>query len=144
MGSGLCGVITVFRTLAPEVKIYGVQAEGAPSYFLSWQAKSVVPTKEAHTFADGVATRSPSAYTLEIILNGPAGKGVDEVLLVDDSEIIRAIRLLWRTTHNLVEGAGAAALAAAMKHREQFHGKTIVAVLSGGNLDTASISKIFV
>ncbi|MGH9838895.1 MAG: threonine ammonia-lyase, partial [Blastocatellia bacterium] len=70
MGSGLCGVITAFRALSPQTKIYGVQAEGAPSYYLSWKAGGVVPTKEAHTFADGVATRSPSAFTLDIILNG--------------------------------------------------------------------------
>ncbi len=138
MGSGLCGVITAFRALSPKTKIYGVQAEGAPSYYLSWKAGGVVPTKEAHTFADGVATRSPSAFTLDIILNG-----VDEIVLVSDSEIIRAIRLLWRTTHNLVEGAGAAATAAAMKMREQLQGKNVVHVISGGNLDLATISKIF-
>jgi len=151
MGSGLCGVITVFRALSPETRIYGVQAEGAPSYYLSWKAGAVTPTREAHTFADGMATRSPSAFTLDIILNGRTGwapilpvfKGVDEIVLVSDSEIIRAIRLLWRTTHNLVEGAGAAATAAAMKMREQLLGQTVVHVVSGGNLDTASISGIF-
>jgi threonine dehydratase len=138
MGSGICGVITAFRALSPETKIYGVQAEAAPSYYLSWKAEKVVYTESAETFADGVATRQPSDFTLEIILNG-----VDEIVLVSDDEIRNAIRLLWRTTHNLVEGAGAAATAATIKLRDQLTGKTIVNVISGGNLDSTTVSQIF-
>jgi threonine dehydratase len=138
MGSGLCGVIAAFRALSPETKIYGVQAEGAPSYFLSWQAGQVVETKHAHTFADGVATRCPSPFTLNLIC-----KGVDEIVLVSDSDIIRAIRQLWRTTHNLVEGAGAAATAATVKLGEQLRGKNVVNVITGGNLDTETVREIF-
>jgi threonine dehydratase len=139
LGSGICGVITAFRALSPETKIYGVQAEGAPSIFLSWRAGQIIETKDAHTFADGVATRVPAKLTFEIIR-----RGVDEIVLVSDSEIIRAIRLLWRTTHNLVEGAGAVATAATIKLGEQLPGKNIVNILTGGNLDTASIRNIFV
>lgn len=138
MGSGLSGVITVFRALSPKTRIYGVQAEGAPSVFLSWRAGRVVTTPNANTMADGVATRVPSPFTLDIIL-----KGVDEVVLVTDSEIIRAIRLLWRTTHNLVEGAGACATAAALNMKERFEGQNVACVLTGGNLDTATLSGIF-
>ncbi len=138
MGSGICGVITAFRALSPETKIYGVQAEAAPSYFLSWKAGKVVPTETADTFADGMATRGPSEFTLEIILNG-----VDEIVLVSDDEIRKAIRVLWRTTHNLAEGAGAAATAATIKLRERLKGRNVVNVVSGGNLDTATIPKIF-
>ncbi|HZS08003.1 MAG TPA: threonine dehydratase [Blastocatellia bacterium] len=142
MGSGLCGVISAFRALSPETKIYGVQAEGAPSYYLSWQAGKVVETKHAHTFADGVATRVPAPMALDIINRGP-GEGVDEILLVSDSEIIRAIRLLWRTTHNLAEGAGAAATAATIKLGEQLRGQNVVNVMSGANLDTTTLREIF-
>lgn len=138
LGSGICGVITVFRELSPETRIYGVQAEGSPSIFLSWQAGHIVETKDAHTFADGVATRVPAELTFEIIR-----KGVDEIILVSDSEIIRAIRLLWRTTHNLVEGAGAIATAATIKLREQLQGKNVVNVVTGANLDTVSLRKVF-
>ena len=138
MGSGLCGVITAFRALSPATKIYGVQSEGAPSCFLSWRAGQVVETKEAHTFADGVATRVPSPLALDIILDG-----VDEIVLVSDSEMIRALRLLWRTTHNLVEGAGAAAMAATLKLRDRLRGQNIVNVISGANLDTATLVSIF-
>lgn len=138
MGSGLCGIITAFRALSPETKIYGVQAEGAPSYYLSWKAGKVVETEQANTFADGVATRCPSPFTFDIILNG-----VDEIVLVNDDEIREAIRLLWRTTHNLAEGAGAASTAATMKMRQQLRGKTVINVLCGGNLDTQTVSQIF-
>jgi threonine dehydratase len=138
LGSSVCGVITVFRALSPATKIYGVQAEGAPSVYLSWRAGRIVETKDAHTFADGVATRVPAALTFDIIR-----EGIDEILLVSDSEIIRAIRLLWRTTHNLVEGAGAAATAATFKLRERLAGQNVVNVLTGANLDTESIARIF-
>jgi len=138
LGSSICGVITAFRALSPATKIYGVQAEGAPSVYLSWREGCIVETKDAHTFADGMATRVPAALTFDIIR-----EGVDEILLVSDSEIIRAIRLLWRTTHNLVEGAGAAATAATFKLRERLKGQNVVNVLTGANLDTVSITRIF-
>jgi len=138
LGSSICGVITAFRALSPATKIYGAQAEGAPSVYLSWRAGRIVETKDAHTFADGVATRVPAALTFDIIR-----EGIDEITLVSDSEIVRAIRLLWRTTHNLVEGAGAAATAATFKMRERLAGQKVVNVLTGANLDTASISRIF-
>lgn len=141
MGSGICGVITAFRALSPETKIYGVQAEAAPSYYLSWKAGKVVGTETADTFADGVATRAPSEFALEIICKGP--NGVDEIVLVSDDEIRDAIRLLWRTTHNLVEGAGAAATAATIKLRNHLAGKIVVNIISGGNLDSATVSQIF-
>jgi len=138
MGSGICGVITAFRALSPETKIYGVQAKAAPSYYLSWKAGKVVPTETADTFADGVATRAPSEFALEIILND-----VDEIVLVSDDEIREAVRLLWRTTHNLVEGAGAAATAATTKLCNQLKGRNVINIVSGGNLDSATIPTIF-
>lgn len=138
LGSGICGVITAFRSLSPETRIYGVQAEGAPSIYLSWRAGRIIETDEADTMADGIATRVPALTTFEIIR-----KGVDEIILVSDEEIIAAIRRLWRTTHNLVEGAGAASTAAALKMSDLLAGKNVVCVVTGGNLDTASISMIF-
>ena len=138
MGSGLCGVITAFRALSPQTKVYGVQAEGAPSMYLSWRAGEIVSTAEAKTFADGVATRVPGTLTFEIIR-----QGVDEIVLVSEEELRAAIRLLWRTTHNLVEGAGAAATAATFKLREQLQGQRVVNVISGGNLDTDTLRHIF-
>ncbi|HKX27796.1 MAG TPA: threonine dehydratase [Blastocatellia bacterium] len=138
LGSGISGVITVFRELSPETRIYGVQAEGAPAVFLSWQSGRIIETKDSHTFADGVATRVPATMTFELIRHG-----VDEIVLVNDSEVIRAIRQLWRTTHNLVEGAGALATAASIKLKERLQGRNVVNVLSGANLDTATLTRIF-
>jgi threonine dehydratase len=138
LGSGICGVIQVIRALSPETRIYGVQAEGAPSVYLSWKAGASVETRQAHTFADGIATRVPAQLTLEIIL-----RGVDDIVLVSDSEIKRAIRLLWRATHNLAEGAGAAATAAIFKMKESLAGKTVVSIMTGGNLDTATVREVF-
>jgi threonine dehydratase len=138
LGSGICGVIQVIRALSPETRIYGVQAEGAPSIYLSWKAGAAVETRQADTFADGIATRVPAQLTLEIIL-----RGVDEIVLVSDSEIKRAIRLLWRATHNLAEGAGAAATAAIVRMKESLAGKTVVSIMTGGNLDTATVREVF-
>ena len=141
MGSGLCGVITAFRALSPATRIFGVQAEGAPSNYLSWQAGHIVTTPEANTFAEGIATRSPAALTFEIL--NQKGQGVDEIVLVSDEDMREAIRLLWRTTHNLVEGAGAAATAATLKLRERLSGQTVVNVISGGNLATETLRQVF-
>ena len=138
MGSGVCGVITAFRALSPKTKIYGVQSEAAPSHYLSWKAGKIISTETADTFADGIATRCPAEMTLSIILNG-----IDEIVLVGDEEIREAIRLLWRTSHNLVEGAGAAATAAFIKLRERLKDQTVVNVVSGGNLDSAEVARIF-
>ncbi len=138
LGSGICGLITVFRALSPETRIIGVQAEGAPSVYLSWKAGHIIETENSDTFADGVATRVPARLTFDIIRSG-----VDEITLVSDNEIASAIRMLWRTTHNLVEGAGAAATAAIFKLRDKLAGQNIVSVLTGANLDTASITRIF-
>lgn len=138
LGSGICGVITVLRALLPETKIYGVQAAEAPSIYLSWRAGEAVSTPSAETFADGIATRVPAELTLGIILDG-----VDEIVLVEEEEIKSAIRLLWRTTHNLVEGAGAASVAAALKLRDRFAGGSVACVLSGGNLDTDTLRAVF-
>jgi threonine dehydratase len=138
MGSGLCGVITAFRALSPHTKIYGVQATNAPSYYLSWQAGHLVNTKTSNTFADGIATSRPAALPFEIIR-----QGVDEIILVSDEEIAEAIRLLWRTTHQMAEGAGATATAATMQRRHEWRGQTVVNILTGGNLDTDTLRRVF-
>jgi threonine dehydratase len=84
-----------------------------------------------------MATRRPAALTLEIMR-----RHVADMVLVNDDELREAIRLILRWTHNLAEGAGAAALAAALRHREELAGKTVVGVLSGGNLDLRELGRI--
>ena len=107
-----------------------MQSTEAPAYALSFAAGRVVPTSGADTLADGMATRVPDEEALEVIL-----KGVGRVTLVSDDEIAAAIRAYWTDAHNLAEGAGAAALAAAVKERQRLAGRKVGLVLSGGNID---------
>src|SRR4029077_13599458 len=98
-----------------------------PAYSLSFAANRVVPTSSADTLADGMATRVPDQEALEIILKGAA-----RITRVSDDEVAAAVRAYWTDTHNLAEGAGAAALAAAVKERSHLKGRKIGLVLSGG------------
>jgi threonine dehydratase len=107
-----------------------VQSTEAPAYSLSLAAGRVVPTNSANTLADGMATRIPDQEALEVILKGAA-----RITLVNDDEVAAAVRAYWTDTHNLAEGAGAAALAAAVKERSGLRGRKIGLVLSGGNID---------
>jgi threonine dehydratase len=107
-----------------------VQSTEAPSYALSFAAGTVVTTNSSDTFADGMATRVPDPDALAIIR-----KGASRIVLVTDEEIASAIRAYWTDTHNLAEGAGAAALAAALQERNRLQGKRVGLILSGGNID---------
>ena len=129
-GSGICGCIAARDALALKTEIIGVQSSEAPAYALSFAAGHVVRTNSADTFADGVATRVPDEEALAVI-----AKGAARVVLVGDEEIAAAIRAYWTDTHHLAEGAGAAALAAAMKERSRLQGRKVGLVLSGGNID---------
>ena len=129
-GSGICGCIAARDALGLKTEIVGVQAAGAPAYALSFAAGRVTATAGAETLADGMATRVPDEEALDVIRNGAA-----RVTLVRDDEIAAAIRAYWTDAHNLAEGAGAAALAAAMKERASLKGRKVGVVLSGGNID---------
>ena len=129
-GSGICGCISARDALGLKTEIVGVQSAGAPAYSLSFAAGRVVSTNSADTLADGLATRVPDQEALEVILKGAA-----RILLVRDDEVAAAVRSYWTDTHNLAEGAGAVALAAAAKERSWIRGRKIGLVLSGGNID---------
>ena len=137
MGSGICGLITVRDLLGLRTEIIGVVASGAPAYALSFAAGRVVETPTAVTFADGVATRSPDPEALAIVLAGAA-----DVIQVDDDQIRAALRLMYRATHNAVEGAGAVALAGLMSDLDRHPGGRIGVVLSGGNLSAARLAPV--
>jgi threonine dehydratase len=130
LGSGICGVITVRDALGLSTKIVGVVSTEAPAYALSFAAKRVVTTNSANTMADGMAVRGPDAEALEVIL-----KGADRIVQVSDSEVTAAMRAYYEDTHQLTEGAGAAALAALLQERDRMKGKKVGLVLSGGNID---------
>jgi len=128
-GSGAAGVSTVMSTAAPEVEVIAVQAENAPSVYLSWKKGEVVPTESAVTMADGLATRRAFELPLEIIRDQ-----IDDFILVSDDEIRNAVRLYVEKTHTIAEGAGAASLAAGIKIRDRLRGKKVALMLSGGNI----------
>jgi threonine dehydratase len=129
-GSGICGAIAARDALGARTDIVGVQSAQAPAYALSFAAGHVVRTQSADTYADGMATRVPDEEALAVILKGAA-----RITLVGDDEIASAIRAYWTDAHNLAEGAGAAALAAATKERSRLKGRKVGLVLSGGNID---------
>ena len=130
LGSGICGTIAVRDALGLEAKVVGVVSTEAPAYALSFAAGKVVATNSADTMADGMAVRGPDAEALEVIL-----KGADRVVQVSDAEIGAAMRAYYEDTHQLTEGAGAAALAALLQERERLAGKRVGLILSGGNID---------
>ena len=129
-GSGICGCILARDLLGLRTEIVGVQSTEAPSYALSFAEGAVVTTETSDTLADGLATRVPDADALAIIC-----KGASRIVQVTDDEIGAAIRAYWTDTHNLAEGAGAAALAAASQEKKKLQGRRIGLILSGGNID---------
>lgn len=137
LGSGICGTALVAAARRPATRVIGVQSELAPAVTLSWRAGRPIETERPRTFAEGMATRVPATMTLEIMR-----RLVHDIVLVSDAELRETILLLLRTTHNLAEGAGAASTAAARKLRDQLAGKTVVGILSGGNLDLRELGRI--
>ncbi len=143
MGSGVCSLIAVRDLLGLSTKIVGVVSSHAPAYALSLQQGEVVQTDDAKTFADGMACRIPSLKAFEIIRTG-----VDRIIQVDDDEVATAMRALFEDTHNVAEGAGAAALAALLQEigddGELCGVRDIRAavILTGGNVDSDIFSTV--
>jgi threonine dehydratase len=130
LGSGICGTILARDLLGLATKVIGVQSTGADCYARSFAAGHLVPGKRADTKADGVAVRQPDPDALAIIL-----RGAERIVTVTDDQIAAAIRAYWTDTHNLVEGAGAAPLAALVQEAETVRGKRVALIASGGNID---------
>ena len=137
-GSGICGLIGVRDLLGLTTEIVGVVAAKASAAKLSFESGQLAATESADTFADGLAVRSPIEEAFAIYSNG-AGR----IVAVTEAEIASAICLYYRGTHNIAEGAGAAALAAALKEKALIAGKKAAIILSGGNIDTAVLQSIF-
>lgn len=129
-GSGISGCIMARDLLGLKTEIVGVQSTEAPSYALSFAAGKIVTTETSNTLADGMATRIPDPNAFALIR-----RGASRIVQVTDDEVAAAIRAYWTDTHNLAEGAGAAALAAALQEKTRLSGKRVGLVLSGGNID---------
>lgn len=130
-GSGICGTILARDALGLATKVVGVVSTEANCAKRSVEAGRPIETNAARTFADGMAVRVPVAEALAIY-----GPGADRIVEVTDDEVAQAIRLYYRTTHNLAEGAGAAPLAALWQERSHMTGKKVATILCGGNIDT--------
>jgi threonine dehydratase len=137
MGSGICGLITVRDLLGLKTEIVGVVARAAPAMALSFAAGKPVPTGSAQTFADGMATRDPRPEAVAIIKRGAA-----RILQLSEEDIAAAVHAYFQDTHNVAEGAGAAALAGLMQERARMTGKRVAVILSGGNIDASAYRRI--
>jgi threonine dehydratase len=126
-GSGAAGACIVAKATNPAIRIIGVQSEAAPAAFRSWQERRLIEDR-METFAEGLATRTAFELPQRILW-----QWLDEFVLVSDDEIRAAQALMIEATRNLVEAAGAAPLAAALRLREQLTGKRVALILSGGN-----------
>jgi threonine dehydratase len=136
-GSGAAGACIVAKAIRPAIQVIGVQSEAAPAAFRSWQARALLDGENA-TFAEGLATRVPFELPQQILW-----EHLDDFVLVTEDEIRSANRLMIEHTRNLVEPAGAAPLAAALKLGDRLHGKRVALVLSGGNISPAQLTALF-
>jgi len=129
-GSGICGLISARDALGLATRIIGVVSTNANAYALSFSERRPIETASADTIADGMAVRVPVPEALETIF-----AGAERVVEVTDAEIEAAMRHYFTDTHNVVEGAGAAPLAAALQERDRWRGKRVGLIASGGNVD---------
>src|ERR1700682_208942 len=129
-GGGLIGGTALFlKAKKPGIKVFGVEPSGADAMSRSLRAGRIVTLDRVNTIADGLAASAPGKLTFEL-----AQRYVDEVILVEDAEMLRAIRLLFEWEHLLAEPAGAAALAALLYHHSPAPNERVVVVLSGANV----------
>lgn len=137
-GGGLIsGIAYTIKTLNPKVKVYGVQAKGAPSMKNAIEHGEVEELPSVSTIADGIAVKKPGDLTYEL-----CSKYVDEIVTVTDDEISAAILALMEQHKLVTEGAGAVSVAAAMFHKVDLKGKKAVCLLSGGNIDVTILSRV--
>ena len=137
-GGGLIsGIACTLKAIRPNIKVYGVQATGAPSMYNSIKDGKIECLDSVQTVADGIAVKQPGVNTFEII-----SKYVDDIALVTDDEISSAILALIEKQKMIAEGAGATAVAAAMFNKFPLEGKKVVSIVSGGNIDVTSLSRV--
>ncbi len=137
-GGGLIsGVSFAVKALNPNVKVYGVQAQGAPSMYNSIKDNKIERLEAVSTIADGIAVKEPGPNTFEYVK-----KYVDEIVTVSDDEIATAILTLIEQQKLITEGAGAVGVAAVMFNKLPVEGKKVVCLVSGGNIDVTILSRV--
>ena len=137
-GGGLIsGVACAIKSINPRVKVYGVQAAGAPSMYNAVQHGKIETLSSVSTIADGIAVKKPGELTFDMV-----SKYVDDIALVTEDEIAAAILALIEKQKMIAEGAGAVSVAAAMFNKFPIQGKKVVSLVSGGNIDVTSLNRV--
>lgn len=137
-GGGLIsGIAYTVKQIRPSIKIYGVQMSGAPSMYNSINNDEILCLESVATIADGIAVKQPGENTFSIVK-----EYVDDIVLVSEDEVASAILALIEKNKMIAEGAGAAAVAAVMFKKFPTEGKRIVSIVSGGNIDVTSLSRV--
>ena len=130
LGSGICGMLAARDALGLRTQVVGVVSAHARAYALSFDAGRVIEAPVTTLLSDGMACRVPEPAALELIL-----QGVDRIVQVTDLEVSAAMQMMFECTHNVCEGAGAAALAAASQEKKILAGRKVAVIASGGNID---------
>ncbi|MDM0047078.1 threonine dehydratase [Variovorax dokdonensis] len=137
MGSGFAAAAAARAHSRVDCRLVAVVSSHATAYLDSWRAGRVIQAPATTRLADGMACRAPDAEALAIVQ-----QEADDVIAVSDDEVAQAMRMFYTDTHNLAEGAGAAALAAAWQQRERWQGRTVGVTLSGGNVDASLFAEV--
>jgi threonine dehydratase len=137
MGSGICANIAVRDLFGVRTEIVGVVSELAPAYALSYDARRPVSTPTADTFVDGVACRTPDPDAVAIIAGGAA-----RIVRVSEAQVAEAMAIMYRTTHNLAEPAGATALAGLLAEKDRAAGHKVAVIHTGGNCDFSILDRV--
>jgi len=137
MGSGICSAAAVRNALGLKTKLVGVVSEQAPTYALSLEQRKIVEAPAKTKLTDGLACRRGDEEALQVML-----ENVDHIVCVGDAEVAAAMRAMFADTHNVVEGAGAASLAAAMKELPALKGKRVALIATGGNVDQDVFARV--
>lgn len=137
LGSGICGAIAARQALGLRTEIVGVVAESAPAYAESFRRRCAISRAVNSTVADGMACRVPNEEALELIF-----QGVERIVTVTEDEIRNSMRRIYTATHNVAEGAGAAAFAAAVQERARLQGRRVAVVLTGANVDREVLREV--
>jgi len=137
MGSGICSASAMRNALGLRTKIVGVVSEQAPMYALSFEQRRIVEAPSLTVLADGLACRRGNEQALQVML-----ENVERVVRVSEAEVAEAMRALFKDTHNVLEGAGAATLAAATKEAAQLKGKRVALIGTGGNVDSDVFARV--
>ncbi|MHA2005189.1 MAG: threonine ammonia-lyase [Candidatus Thorarchaeota archaeon] len=131
-GGGLIsGIAVAVKSLEPDTEVIGVQTEGSSTFYWSWKAGKVVQVEETDTLAEAfLGGVEEGSVTLDVSM-----EYVDDIVLVDEETVAEGIRLLWSEQGQIIEGAGATSISPLLKNPERFYGRTVVCVVSGGNIE---------